>query len=196
MVFRFGEKVDGLKKGAIGKWSEIPVEAMELFAGEILASGVVLWALMNQTGLDAMRWPGDLPVVLGLKIKSGSEFKIGQTLNLISESVGLMGAESDTMQSLFLELLKWNVVEQLQASLFNVQKQQLAQIMKAENFSVADRSKMLDLMQKFLQDAGIFAFDAQNYFEIALKKSLVEVYEEFESLISPEKKSEILKYIS
>lgn len=194
-VFRFGEKVEALKSQSTTQWPEISNDAMVFFAGEILASGVVLWALMNQTGLDTMRWPGDLPVVLGLKIATGQETKIGQALNLIADGAGLLGAEADQMKEIFLEMLEWNVVEQLHASLFAGQRQELSQILAHNNFSTTDRSKMLEDMAKFLQSAGIVAFDAQSYFEKALRDSLKMTYEHFVELIAVEKREMLKKMV-
>ncbi len=88
------------------------------------------------------------------------------------------------------------MVEQLHAGLFTGQRQELAKILGQENFSATDRSVMLVKTEEFLKSAGIYAFDAQNYFEKALKKSLQETFMAFEDKISVEKKAEIIKEIS
>ncbi len=191
-LFRYSEKVEKLKADVAANWPEIPPESMNFFAGEVLASGVVLWALINNTGLDAMRWPGDLPVVLGLKVSTGSETKIRQILDTICQVTGLAGAEKDTLEIGFLELLQWKVVEQLHANLFVEQRHTLSKLLGQNSFTGADRAQILDQVSDFLRQAQIYAYDAQTFFERALKESLIETYKVFEENI-PDKEKEKFK---
>lgn len=182
LLFRYGERAEEIKQQAMAGWPEISPEVMAYFAGEVLASGVVLWALINNTGLDAMRWPGDLPVVLGLKVASGSEMNIGQQLDEMAQKAGLLGAEVDQLKQSFLDMLEWMVVDQLHTSLFADQRAKLSALLKRSTFSIADRGKMLDELSTFLRESGIYAADAQSFFEKALASSLGEVRSTFGSL--------------
>lgn len=182
LLFRYSERAEEIKQQAMAGWPEITPEVMAYFAGEVLASGVVLWALINNTGLDAMRWPGDLPVVLGLKVATGSEMNIGQQLEDIAQKAGLLGAEIDQLKQSFLDMLEWMVVDQLHASLFADQRAKLSALLKRSTFSVEDRGKMLDELSNFLRESGIYAADAQTFFEKALAASLGEVRLAFKSL--------------
>lgn len=196
VLFRYGEKLTQTKLMAQQQWPEIPPEAMAFFGGEVLASGVVLSALINATGLDAMKWPGDLPVILGLKMTTDSPWKVGDVLVMMAEAGNLIGAQVDQMQNTFLELLQWKVVDQLHASLFAEQRRELAKTLVGNDYSLDDRSKVLASMAEFLQKTKVDAYAAKEFFEKALKECLLETYEVFDSVISVEAGEKILKLIT
>lgn len=195
LLFRFEQQVEGLKKKAGALWPEVPPEAMAFFGGEVLASGVVLWALVNSTGLDTMRWPGDLPVVLGLKMGLGSDYKIGAVLERIAAQAGLNHSEVEQLQSTFLELLQWLVVLRLYQGLVPVQRRELAEILARSGWSVEEREQVLSQVSEFLQRSQINAIVAKTFFEQALKEGLGLSLKGLESKIPAVEKGKIEKLI-
>lgn len=184
-LFRYSEKIDLLKQEMIRYWPEIPTGAVEIFGDQMLASGVVLWALFNHTGLDLARWPGEVVTVLGLQLSANSDMKIGEAISIVSEGWGLVGTQIDQLQTAFLEMLKWHMVEQLHTGLFANQRAEVAKILAGQTTAGNNNRAILQQVADYLGKSQLNTPAAKSFFEQALKISLTEMQEVFKDKIDP-----------
>jgi hypothetical protein len=173
-LFRYQELVEGYRQIAVKKWDVIPPEAMLFFGAEVLASGVVLSAIARGSGLDKMRWPGDLVVILGLGIPGKDQVvRVGHALTEISDSLGMDVNQTLQMNNIFLEALQWLVVEELSNKVGSgVQKQISVILGDWKKVDEKGRYEVLKLLDDLLVANGIDTFTAKDFFERALNKAL------------------------
>jgi hypothetical protein len=157
---------------------------MLAYGAVVLTSGVLFSALGQWSALGGFVWGSGLTGVLNLTYEKGalavvpgSEKSMKKVLAVIMESVGLFNETGPEMENLFLQLVQWNLIENVNLELPEPRREELADVLRVGGGDDERSGRVLT----FLKDAQIDAFRAKKLLDDAVKKSVLQSVAVFES---------------
>lgn len=172
------ERVDQKRDEVTGMWKKPPPLVMLAYGAVVLTSGVLFSALGQWSALRGFVWGSGLSAVLGLtygrkslQVLPGSDRKISDVIKAVMEAVGLGEENREELENLYLQLLQWNVIENVNLELSEDLREELADLLRVPG----DDQGRSQAMKEFLAKVEIDAYKAKKLLEGAVEKSLLTV---------------------